>query len=403
MNKWYVSVALLAAWLGQAGTATAQSIPTPYGAARIPTSEPIPCGQTPNLVPGPISPLGAPPGPPPGYDYPADHTSAFQCEEYVRDEHCFFNFGVVGMMRQKLGTGPIAFQDPQNLDTGVFPQGSQPTLTTLNDLSSRYDWGPKATIGYLWQNESIEFTGFWIPKTGSTFDTVMPGRVDLFFFNPPVGFEGNNGLWLQADRVTTRFNYEVYNGEINYRYTNAGVLESELILGVRYLQLQEQLGIFTDDDGISLPGPGGVPDPTRQATYMVRAQNQIIAPQIGFECSCALVPGLVFGINGKAAVGANLVTLQNSLTRGDGFVGFNSQRHETVAPGQIYEAGAFLDISLIPTDRLHVRLGYNAMFLVNVATAEDQVNFNLANPVGNTSTHGNVFFHGPMAELQFLF
>jgi hypothetical protein len=399
MKKWYFGVALVAGWLCQTGTASAQ-IPTPFGAARIP--EPIPCANTPELVPGPISPQGAPPGPPCGTDLPAGHTSAFQCEEFVRDDHCFAHFGAVGLMRQKLGGNTIAFQDPQNLDTGIIPFGSNhPTVQTYNDIGQNYEYGPKVTLGYLWQNHSIEVTGFWLPESKNSADTVLPGQVDQLFRNTPIGFEGNNGLWLQADRVNTEFRSQMWSAEVNYRYTNAAVLEAELILGVRYVDLWESLNRFTDDDGVSNPDPFGNPDPLRQAFYLTEVHNRIVAPQIGFEWGKSMTHWFTVGVNAKAALGVDFAEVRTSLTRGDGFVGFDNRRTKAVTLSQIYDAGAFLDFNFLERGRL--RLGYSALFLVNVAAAQDQLDFNLANPAGATNNHGSIFYHGPMAELQFLF
>jgi hypothetical protein len=54
-------------------------------------------------------------------------------------------------------------------------------------------------------------------------------------------------------------------------------------------------------------------------------------------------------------------------------------------------------------ERARIHLGYNAMWLANVADAGDQYNFNLQNT--NSTANGNhtIFFHGPVVELQFLF
>src|SRR5206468_12753128 len=102
------------------------------------------------------------------------------------------------------------------------------------------------------------------------YTTLFRSHLDLFFVNPPVGFEGDNGMWLQADRVRTSFTTAMANTELNYRYWNKAVVEAELILGVRYIDLQEKLRIYTGDDGITVQDIFGNPDPTRQATYQVR-------------------------------------------------------------------------------------------------------------------------------------
>jgi hypothetical protein len=102
----------------------------------------------------------------------------------------------------------------------------------------------------------------------------------------------------------------------------------------------------------------------------------------------------------KAGAGPNIININTFLTRGDGFVGFNN-RHNTASLGQVYELTGFFDFHML--ERLRFRAGYTAMWLVDVATASDQVDFNLANPYGRRNTHGSAFFHGPQMELQFLF
>jgi hypothetical protein len=54
-------------------------------------------------------------------------------------------------------------------------------------------------------------------------------------------------------------------------------------------------------------------------------------------------------------------------------------------------------------ERLRLRGGYQAFWLTNIATSQDQVDFNLANTGGRKNYTGSTFYHGPMVELQFLF
>jgi hypothetical protein len=402
MKKWYFSAALLAAgWLGQAGDASAQGVlPSPLGAARIP--DPIPCNTpTPDLVPGPISPLSAPPGPPTGTDLPADHSNAFPCENFVPDDHWYFNAGSVGLMRQKLGNQPIAVVDPVSLKNDIRSAGELPVAQSFSDIGQDFNFGPKATIGYLWGgNQAIEVTGFWIPETHTTANNVMPGQLDQFFTNPPLGFEGDNGMFIHDDRVFTQFNSSMWNAEVNYRYTNPAVLEVELIAGLRYLDVYESILSYTGDDDLTAPQANGTPDPIRQAFYQVRTENRIVAPQIGFEACHSFTQWLTLGMTAKAAVGADFEDIHTTLTRGDGLVGFDNQRQKVVGGAQIYDLGAYIDFN--PLEKMHIRLGYNALFLVNVAPAINEFNYNLAAP-GTGNDHGSIFYHGPSAELQILF
>src|SRR5262249_19543927 len=190
------------------------------------------------------------------------------------------------------------------------------------------------------------------------------------------------------------------------RRWNAGIDGAELILGVRYVHHRESLDIFTDDDGLTFRDLDGNPDPRRQATFTSQVRNNIVAPQVGFEystqlpsCGC-LLKSLWFGASGKAGVGANFVEFRQRLVRGDGFRGFDT-RSNTTGLGQVYDVGAFVDVQLL--ERCRFRAGYNAIWLVDVATSNDQIDFNLAFPGNVRSKQGSVLYHGRSFELQFLF
>src|SRR5262249_19022530 len=143
---------------------------------------------------------------------------------------------------------------------------------------------------------------------------VNPGRLDLPFINPPVGFEGNNGLWLQADQVEDQLRITFANAEANYRCWNTGVNGPDLLLGVRDVNYAEALGIHTDDEGARTRDIDGKPDPLRIAVYRPNVRNNIVAPQIGFEwagpvpylpdCLCKRV---WVGIDAKVGLGVNFL------------------------------------------------------------------------------------------------
>jgi hypothetical protein len=396
-------VALAAGLLGHGGTALAQQyMPSPVGAARMP--EPIPCGTgpTPNLIPGPLSPMGAPAGPPDCLSLSASTANAFPCEKFPPDEHIYFHVGAQGLVRaDHLGKGALAVLDPQNLDTGVTPPVGSPVLQRWKDINQDLNWGARATIGYLCDDsQSIELTGFYIASSHTSLNTAIPGQIDVFFNNGPVGFEGDNGLWLQADKLNTTFTQRIFGAELNYRWTNKAIMQAEVILGVRYIDQRENLNIFTDDDGTVLQLAGLPQDPTRQALYFIECQNRIIAPQIGIEYGKQFTPWVTLGFTGKAALGVNLIETQTKLQRGDGFLGFSTNRN-SYSFGQVYDVGVVLDFNIL--ERMRLRFGYNAMWLVGVANAVDNLDFNLANPIGTRSDRGSQFYHGPMVEFQFLF
>src|ERR1700722_17763077 len=202
MTGWWLGVAVVAGCL--CGPAHAQigpqpTVPTPYGAARMPP-EPLPVGACPpampNLVPGPLTPDKAPPGPPDGLSLPPSTPSAFQSENYVTETNIFFNLAAQSLQRQRLGLKVLALTDDKNMDptvkAGIVPLPNSPIALDANDLVPDLAWGPRVTLGVLAGSDIIEATGYFIPRTSRTIQAANPGRLDTYFFNAPPGFEGDN-------------------------------------------------------------------------------------------------------------------------------------------------------------------------------------------------------------------
>jgi hypothetical protein len=371
--------------------------------------EPLPIGAcpppTPNLVPGPLTPDKAPPGPPDGLSLPPSTPGAFQCETYATETNIFFNIGAQSLQRQRLGKGAIAVTDVDNttptLKTGVVPLPSSPVALSFNDIVPDLSWGPRMTIGVLAGSDVIEATGYFLPRTSRTIGSANPGRLDPFFFDAPTGFGGDNGLFLQDDIVQTTLQSTVGNAELNYRYTDLGLNGMELILGVRYFDVMERLTTFVDQNAISNPlnPAAGIANPLDQATYSAATHNRIIAPQFGFEGEWGLCKWLSAGVLAKGAWGMNFVTQDHSLVRGDGFLGFADSHSDSIF-SQMYEVGAFAEIHV--TERCNVRFGYNALWILHVDAVVDQYKVDLSNQ--QTINHnGSIYYGGPMIELQFLF
>jgi hypothetical protein len=422
MKRWLIGVALTAGWLGLHVPAWGQapmpepapvgSHPAGYGGPPPGYGGPPPGPGGPGLfsVPpspdyGPLPPQMAPQGPPPNLGLSADIPGAFtQCPP---EPQCgtYFYLGGQFLQRQRMGHAPVAVIDllnTTNLDTGEAPISGRfvSTAQSFHDVNPDMSAGVRATIGWLFNDEAIEITGFYVPENSASVTTAFPGRLDLFFRNPPVGFEGDNGMWLQADVVRTTLKTDFANGEINYRTWNNGVTGGEIIFGIRYTAEQEKLSIFTGDDDLVVRDINLNPDPTRQATYSVRVHNRIIAPQVGLEYHLPVRSWLTLSALGKAAAGVNVYDEEISLKRGDEQVQQNMRKSQTFF-SQAFETGFFVDFC--PLDRARIRLGYSAFLLTDIGVAEDQINYNLATPGIGSVKRGSVFYHGPQFEFQFLF
>jgi hypothetical protein len=398
-----LGVALLMGWLGAAASARAQA----------PLPEPLPCA--PSTVPaggppkppyeGPLPPQAAPHGPPDCMVLPESIPGAFT--DCPPEEECctYFYLGGRAMQRQRLGNGNVAVIDrnnPTNLDTGAVPLAERFLTPVLgfNDVSPAWGGGIEGTLGWTWGDNSLELTGFYIFDRSAFAQYQNPGRIDLPFRNPPLGFEGDNGLWLQADRARITLHEEMGNAEFNYRYCNQAIMQAELIFGIRYTDMRERVTIFTGDDDLTIRDINNRPDPTREANYDVFAHNHFAGPQLGFEYHLPLLKCVQFSWMAKAALGVDYCDLHTLLFRGDGFVGRVQDRWHTDFAEE-YEMGFFLDVWLC--ERGRVRAGYTTFWMVDIVEAAQQVNYDLAHQAAQPIREGSVFYHGPLVELEFMF
>jgi hypothetical protein len=330
----------------------------------------------------------------------------------------YLSVGGMGMFRQRLTHTEIAQLDPGITlangttiftDTGNIPFFKSPLAVDLHDMPQNANWGVRATIGYRCDDFfSIEFSGYYLLQSDAALTVANPARLDLPFdtFPTPIGFQGDNGLWSQADIVRTSLQTTLASGEANLRYrptgnrwTGSGI---DLLAGVRYFDYFERFGIYTGDD--DLTGATfdifGNPDPRVQALYQVETHNRILAGQLGFDAQFQPLRWIGLGFAAKGAWGVNFLENDVRLIRGDNFVGFDTRTNRQVF-SHLYEGNFYFDFA--PWQCLHIRGGYNMLWLVDIAEAAKQVDFNLANTLGRQRHDGSVFYHGPTMELQFIF
>ncbi len=409
MKRWWKGVAAFAAWLGLTVGASAQTAsPSPVGAARIPDPLRYDPGPQPNLIPGPITPQLAPAGPGPDLDLNARHSNAFPVEKWSVEESVFFHVGIQGLRRQRVEPLPIVYGDV-GIPFDFVPRtpATLPTLGSANQANPASGVGPRATLGYLMGNHGVELTGFYQPEIEQTRFYQSQGRLTADFSQaggrPLPGFEGNgNSIWEKADQATISFRSILAGAEANYRMWNGGLNQLELILGIRYMYLQERLGIFFNDDGLTRNG-FGQSNPAFAATYETQVQTQFAGLQVGTEYSYQ-VPytlGVVWlhGM-GKAAFGANYINRTLSLRRADGRVGFNV-RDDQIQGGGLFDIQAGLDFHLM--DKFRLRCAYQAFWLTGTTTPTAQVDTRLDQQGTKDYGYKTIMYHGPQLELWFLF
>jgi hypothetical protein len=424
-----IAVTLIAVCLGAVPAARAQYLPCPPSQGPMP--EPVPAApampppsQNGPAYPGPLDSRLAPHGPEDKLGLPPNIKTAFpETPEDDTSAGFYAGAGAMALMRQRLGHDPIAMRGPAPTfprdepdvrgrpdepdaplppfpdieGFPILPQG-RPEIDQ-SDIHSEYAWGPRATIGWFWGPQAIEVTGFYLPETEGKVDKIEPGQLTAPFINPPAGFLGDGGLWFAADRITASFRSTMGNAEVNYRRWGIMYTQVETIFGIRYFDLFERLEIFTDKDGFTTRDIIGRADPTQQASYIVRTHSHLVGPQIGWEASTPLACWLQIGAKAKGCWGANFTDNHVILQRGDGLVGFDLRNHPTVF-SHLYELGLFVDWFIWDRGRLHV--GYDTMFVLHVPEAENEVSFDLSRQFAPFRQNGNIFYHGPVIEMQIL-
>jgi len=414
--------------LSLTGRASAQGpFPPPMG---LPGQGPPPMG-----APGPMGPPMGAPGPmyqptfanepvpmegpqfcPPGgkkpdpspFSLPNDGSAnAFGTDEPENpcvNDGCYVSVGWMMMQRERLGNGVIAVRDPGsnfpgipfNVDTGFQPPPGSPTLLNFNDISMNWNQGVRASIGWREGYNAFELTGFYLSQTESSQAVRLPGQLDLPFnaFPTPLGFQGDNFLWLQADQAAASSTTALGSVEANYRHVYCRGFE--WLIGLRYVDLTERFSIYTDDDSL-VAQPTNL---TQIATYSIQEHSRMALGQLGFEWECPLLSWCSVGCTGKGAWGANFLQRNIRLERGDGLVAFDTHTSGTQF-SHLYDFTAWGTLRV--AERIRLRAGYQLLWLVNVPEAHQQVDFNLGNPQGQNSPNGSIFYHGPMVELQIVF
>lgn len=419
MIKKWLGLAIVAASTALATPVLAQPmLPGPTGATRMPDPAPVQGSQAgaskaalPKLIPGPLTSDLAPSGPPDEMSLPDTHNGAFMAEEFADPHEWFCHWGTLALQRQKVGSTVFGFLDSTErdpittpVDHGELPRSIINVVPFIDADHVKPDlaFGFYGTVGILGRNSSVEVSYFWLPENSVEVNYALPGLLNAVFTNPPAGFEGNNGLFLQGDFAQFRLSTMMGGAEVNTRFYDRAVTGCEPIVGIRYLHLNERFTFTFDDDLFtsSVANPLGLATVTDQARLSSRVYHNFVGPQLGFEYQCNLCKGVALGWQLKSAIGATFSDIDVTLERGDSLFGAAGNRQHTQLSA-VSEASLYLDIYFL--ERFRSRFGYHALSLNRMPEAVDQVNFDLSQPLGRSDNHGNYFFHGLSIELQFLY
>ena len=321
-------------------------------------------------------------------------------EVFIDDDdalHVIIKAGYVPMWRTRMKDHALAVADAVGFDDDQLPPPGAPVIATFRSAPAEFQHGYQLSVGFFHNDRMLEFAGFHLQDQTSRFGLIRPGQISSFFFNPPIGFEGTGfgGLWDNADTMTITFNNTMSNAEINGRWFFGSCdTEFEILVGARYVDISEKLVLVFDDDIIQIADI-----PETRADYTTKTQNHLIGGHLGGGLQQRLCGWLSLGVDARGAAFANWAEISAKLTRGDGLVGFDGGREKwTIAT--LAQSAVYVDVN---GTFWRVRLGYQALWFWGLATAQDQVDFNLENRRGGGDVNGSFLYHGPMASLEVVF
>ena len=337
-------------------------------------------------MPAPQSLTGvATPAPMGRKDYDFSHAFSFDGDGM----HVYASFGWKALQRGQMQNQLLAVVDPNTTDVGIPITSNLPATLSFKDAPVDMAHGFQGSLGLFYDDMLLEIAGWALPShSAGSKVLVNPGRLSSYFFNIPEGFEGTNaGLWSNADVMTLRLESTFYNIELNSHLQSGGDNWTyDLMLGARYMNINEKLSFFTSDDAVQI---GNVPFTDALITH--RAQNNLLGMQLGMASSYQMHP--MFGVSweNRGGVYANLMDVNHVLQRGDGLFAYDTgvQKWDVAAS---YETGAFFHVN---GPWLRVRAGYEFKWIFNVATAENQFDYDLTGAKTKLDTNGTIFYHGP--------
>ncbi|MGD9737818.1 MAG: hypothetical protein AB7O56_12290 [Bauldia sp.] len=302
----------------------------------------------------------------------------------------YFLAGALFVTRKSPEPAPILIEAPTPQAAEALPGGLPPgDILDASDFDFGWTFGFYARAGVITpSNLGVEVGGFWLKPMTAT----VTGDFDL----DPIG------VFLQTDDETFYERIEAFEAANTTRLygldanvvlqPNAGPLQ--LYAGVAYLRLRDALDLTLTQ----------ATNPTTDFVFDWETSNRLIGPQIGARVF--LGDADPFSLTLDARVGY----LRNAYTNAFSHMGTGGLI-EGDDSGKVWSfmAAGGVTANFALNENLHLNVGYQAIFLNNVALAPHQV-IGTPGPLGTgpetldlTTYTSHVLFHGVSAGITLLF
>lgn len=290
------------------------------------------------------------------------------------------------MLNRNDATGRIiAFN---NVGGAAIVRGSDPNFG--------FETLPRITAGYTFMNDiAVEGTVWYKDDFDAIYDGFNPvgttGRLDSNIFAFPIaGVAGNrNSNFLDADVMRTMISTGIHSYELNVVETTRVF---NFIAGFRYMEVREQFRAYaTDTSGVNVNNGTSL---AQFGTY-----NHLLGTQFGVKTG--FTKGLAT-LDTSVKAGIYINDAQSSTFIRD--INNTTVLRNTQLGGQneafVGEFNVNLTVRVAASTAL--RLGYQCMFIDQVALSVDQINPTSSAQTGlSLNARGDLFLHGPSAGLDF--
>ena len=258
------------------------------------------------------------------------------------------------------------------------------TIIGAHALNFNYEPGVRATAGYMWsQGFGVEGTyfgqfnfnrGVIVNSTAPTLAAPTPGVA---------GTLGDSSVDFTADtQMSVFYTSQLHNGELNFVLPYGSF---QWLAGFRFVQVQESLD-FSSSTGVTA------------SDYTIHTNNNLYLGQIGARGQWE-IGRFQFEASAKAGIGDNATNEQQV----EGDLGNTATTMASATKSTVCFVGEVDLTALISlSEHWTGRLGYNAVWVTDLALAPNQLDFNFPLPTTNSvNRSGDILLHGFTAGLEF--
>lgn len=295
-----------------------------------------------------------------------------------------------------------------------------PAILQTGDAALQYGGGFETRIGrYLndcWAVEGVYWGLFPDTQTASINTNDYAGMISSSLsFN---GLNYNNGA--QVNSVLTwygtpaagaqlqciRRSFEAHNVEVNFirnPYRRTGCVHYELLMGARYLNLNDRFSYLTDYTSTTLGD-----DPNNELDYTIDVDNNLIGAQIGGRMDYYFWRCFSVNVGSKLGIYGNHISHRQYIQGGNGFAyngagenyDINSSRNQVAFVGELF-AGLSYDINQC----WRLTGGYRALTACGVATSVGNIprdrDFASLTRSGEIQADDSLLLHGAYFGLEY--